>query len=121
MRRPDLGGDENIFALNSRRPQALADLGLVVVHLRRIDVAITEPQRLLGHARACASAQVPGPEPERWDARSVRLEDRHRHANAHRLFSSQPPMSSANPCRKIARRAVSRLAQLAIIGFAIVP
>src|SRR5262249_121021 len=62
MRWPDLGGDEHRVALDVGRAQALTHLALIVVHLSGVDVAIAEPQRLLGEPRAGAPAQVPGPE-----------------------------------------------------------
>ena len=64
--------------LDSGSAQALADLAFVLIHFRRIDVAIAEPQGFLDHARASASPQRPGAEPERRDARPIGLDDRNR-------------------------------------------
>lgn len=56
MRGPDLGGEEDLIALHARGTQALADLAFVLVHLRGVDVAIAEPDRLLDEPRTDASA-----------------------------------------------------------------
>ena len=77
MRRPHLGGDEHLVARDARGAQRLADLALVVVHLRRVDVAIAEPQRLLDDARAGAPAQLPGAETDQRNTRAVRVDDLH--------------------------------------------
>ena len=75
---PDLGGDEDLVALDAGGAQALADLALVLVDLRGVDVAIAEPQRLLDQPRAGASAQFPGAEPDRRDSGAIGLDEVHR-------------------------------------------
>ena len=57
---PDLGRHEYLVAPDPRGAQALADLALVLIDLRGVDVAITEPQRLLDQTRAGSPAQLPG-------------------------------------------------------------
>src|ERR1044072_5454521 len=64
MRRRDFGGDKHVDALDAGRVQALADFALIVVHLRGVDVAITESQRRFDHAGACTPAQIPGAKPK---------------------------------------------------------
>ena len=75
MRRPDLGGDEHVVALDAGCAQSFADLALVVVHLRGIDVAVAKPQRLLDDPRAGATAQIPGAEPDQRNAGAMRFDD----------------------------------------------
>ena len=77
MRGPDLGGDEHLLALDARGAQPLADFALVVVHLRGIDVAVAEPQRLLDQPCAGAPAQVPGAETDQRDARAMGFDHLH--------------------------------------------
>jgi len=74
---PDLGGDEDLVALDARCAQAVAHLALVVVHLGGVDMAIAEPQRLLDHARAGAPAHLPGPEPDRRYLGALGLDEDH--------------------------------------------
>ena len=62
---PDFCGDEHLVARHAGGAQPLADLALVLVDLRGVEVAIAEPQRLLDQPRADASAQLPGAEPDR--------------------------------------------------------
>ncbi len=78
MRGPDLGGEEDLIALDARKAQALADLAFVVVHLRGVDVAIAEPQCLLDETRAGASAQFPGAQPDRRDFCAIGFDKEHR-------------------------------------------
>src|SRR5262245_22244652 len=99
--------------------QPFADLALVVVHFRRVDMTVAEPQRLLGDARAGAPAQVPGTETDEWDTGALRADDMSfggRHRAPH-----LPSASLRKPSRNSARRAVSRLLQNAPIGEAMVP
>ena len=77
MRGPDLGGHEQFVALDSRGAQAVADLALVLIDLRGVDMAIAEPQRLLDQTRAGSSAQLPGAEPDRGDVGAVGLDELH--------------------------------------------
>ena len=86
MRRPDLGGDEHLVARHAGGAQPLAHLALVVVHLRGVDVAVAEPQRLLDHARAGASAQIPGAETDERDAGAFGFD-----GGGHRSRPSGPP------------------------------
>jgi hypothetical protein len=62
---PDFRGDKDLVALDAGSPQALTDLALVLIDLRGIDMAVTEPDRLLDQARAGPPAQLPGAEPDR--------------------------------------------------------
>jgi hypothetical protein len=77
MRGPDLGGHKHLVAADSRCAQALADLPLVLIDLRGIDMAVTEFQRLLDDARATAAAQLPGAKPDRRDLCAVSLDELH--------------------------------------------
>ena len=92
MRRPDLGDDEHLVALDAGGAQPLPDLALVVVHLGGVDVAIAEPQRLLDDARAGAPAQVPGAETDERDAGAVAL--------------LRPARSTFHPARNRLRRPI---------------
>src|SRR5215470_10910503 len=74
---PDLGGDEHLLASDAGAAHGLADLALVVVHRRGIDVAIAEAQRLLDDALAGAPAQLPGPQSESGNARTIGLDILH--------------------------------------------
>src|SRR4029078_7522828 len=89
---PDAGG-----------AQAVADLPLVLIDLRGVDVAIAEPQPLLDQRRADAdaqrplhqprpgsSAQFPGAEPDRRDLCAVGLDEIHREVSRHRIYDRQP-------------------------------
>src|SRR5215475_8203383 len=128
----------------SRTRLSLADLALVVVHFRGVDVAVAETQRLLHHARAGAPAQVPGAETDQRNAGAMGFHHlcfSGRHRTSHDFFALShfrtgkpvptfpenapgnhlPSASSRNPSKNRARRAVSRLAQNAVIGDAIVP
>ena len=64
---PDFCGDEHLVAGNAGGAQRSADLALVLVDLRGVDMAIAEPQRLLDQPRAGPPAQLPGAEPDRRD------------------------------------------------------
>jgi hypothetical protein len=75
MRRPYLRGDEHLVAGNAGRAHAFADLALVVVHLRGVDVAVAKAQRLLDQAGAAATTQVPGAETDHRDARAMGFDD----------------------------------------------
>jgi hypothetical protein len=77
MRRPDLRGDENVVAFEAGGARPLAHVALVVIHLRGVDVAVAEPQRLLDDARAGAALQFPGAQPEERNAGAMRLDYRH--------------------------------------------
>ncbi len=78
MRRPDLRRHEHVRPGDAGRANALTDFSLVVVHLRGIDMAaITETKRLLDNTRAGASAQLPRPEPNRRNARTICFNELH--------------------------------------------
>ena len=64
MRRPNFRRHEQVGAVDAGGAQAVADVALVVVYFRGIDMAIAEPQRLFDHTRAGSPAQFPGAEPE---------------------------------------------------------
>ena len=83
MRRPYLGGQENIVAPDPGRVQRLPDLALVVVHFRRVDMAISQPQRLLHHPRTDAPAQLPGTQTDERNAGAPGLNDVHRGSRCH--------------------------------------
>ena len=74
MRRPDFGGDEEFVALDAGGADAVADVALVVVHFRGVDVAIAKPQRLLDGPGAAAPAQFPGAEPDQRNFGAVGLD-----------------------------------------------
>ena len=117
MRGPDLGGEEYLVALHAGGAQALADLALVLVDLRGVDVAIAEPQRLLDDARAGASAQFPGAQPDRRDFCAVGLDEVHQRVS--RASSRHyGPRRTARRCQRQAcgrriRRAQVRVASAA--------
>src|ERR1700752_2767961 len=73
MCRPDLGRDKNILALDAGRSQPLANLALVLVHLGRIDVPISLPQRLLDDPATGSAPEVPGSKPDHRNARAICL------------------------------------------------
>jgi hypothetical protein len=60
MRGPDFGGHKDLVALDLGGAQAFADLALVFINLRGVDVAIAEPQRLLDQTRTGPPTQFPG-------------------------------------------------------------
>ena len=72
---PDFGRHEHLIAPRTRSTQALADLTFVLIDLSGVDVAITEPQRLLDQACAGSPAQFPGPQPDRGDFCAVGLNE----------------------------------------------
>src|SRR6516225_1233466 len=76
MRRPDFGRQKDIAALDAGGMQALAYFTLIIVHLRGVDVAVAEPQRLFHHANASPPAQIPGAEPNERDLGAVRSDAR---------------------------------------------
>src|SRR5947208_8690834 len=78
MRGPDLGGEEDLIALDARKAQAFADLAFVVVHLCRVDMAIAEPQCLFDEARTGASTQFPGAQPDRRNSCAIGFDKQHR-------------------------------------------
>src|SRR6185437_6644728 len=61
QRRLYLGGDHHLVAL-AGGAHALAHFPLIIVHLRGVDVAVADADRLLDQPRAIASAQRPGAE-----------------------------------------------------------
>ena len=63
MAGPDFCGDKDLVAPDTGGAQALADLALVLVDLRGVDVAIAQPQRLLDDPSAGAAAQSHVPSP----------------------------------------------------------
>src|SRR6516225_10031289 len=71
MRRPDFRRYENIAALDARRVQSFADLPLIVVHFRRVDVTIAEPQRLFDEASTSAPAQLPSAQTQERDSDAI--------------------------------------------------
>ena len=87
MRRPDLGGDEDLVTSDIGGAQSFSHLAFVVVKLGGIDVAIAELQRLLYDTRTGAPAQLPGAEPNEGNAGAVRFDNvgRYRH---HHLTSA---------------------------------
>ena len=130
VRRPYLRGDEHLVSCDAGSAHAFADLALVVVHLRGVDVAVAKAQRLFDQARAAATTQVPGAETDHRDAGAVGFDDLALlsfgfdhwgcddgvHTSAH-----LPSALSRKPRRNSARRAVSRLRQKAFMGEAMVP
>src|SRR5262249_38218559 len=71
MRGPDFRRHEDIAALDALRVQSFADLPLIGVHFRRVDVTIAEPQRLLDEASTTAPAQLPSPEAQEGNAGAI--------------------------------------------------
>ena len=63
------GGDENLVAF-AGGADTLANIALVVVHLRGVDVAVAVGDGLLDQPRAVLAAQRPGAEPDQRDLRS---------------------------------------------------
>ena len=74
MRRPDFRGHEQFVALDAGSAHAVADVALIVVHFRGVDVAVAKPQGLFDDARAGAPAQFPGAEPDQRDFGAVGLD-----------------------------------------------
>ncbi len=74
---PHLGGDEHVLAPDARGAQAFADLALVLIGLRGVDVAIAQPERLLDQSRAGSSAQLPGAQPDRGNFGAIGLDIQH--------------------------------------------
>ena len=68
---PDLGGDEDVVAPDPAGAQTLPDLALIAIHLGGVDVAVSEPPRLLDPPGAEPTAQIPGAETDHRDARAV--------------------------------------------------
>ena len=64
---PDLGGDEDVGAVDARITDALTDSVLIVVDARRVDVAVADAQGLGDHAPGIDRLQLPGAEPEQGD------------------------------------------------------
>ena len=77
---PDLGGHEHLAAFDAGGAHALADLALVLINLRGIDVTIAESQCLLDDAGTSAATQLPGAEPDRRDFCTVGLDILHARA-----------------------------------------
>src|SRR5665647_403302 len=89
-----LGGDHHLRA-QARGAHALADRGFVVVHLRGVDVAIADADRLLDQTRAIAPAQGPGAEANDRNLETLGL-DGWRHTD---------PLPRATACPRPARAA----------------
>src|SRR6266850_4583023 len=81
----DFRGDEDILALEAGRREPLAqpfpDPFLVAVALRRVEVAIAEPQRRLDGVDANLLLQGHGAEPDRRDAGAIRFNNVHSHVS----------------------------------------
>ena len=75
MARPDFRGHEHVVALDTGSAQALAYFALIFIELRRVDVPIAKPQRLLDHTRAFPAAQFPCAEAEKRDTRAFSLDN----------------------------------------------
>jgi hypothetical protein len=78
VRSPDLGRDKNIVTIDTGRAQAFADFAFVLVHLRGIDMAIAEPERLLDETRAGSAAKLPCAKSDGRNARAIGLNELHR-------------------------------------------
>ena len=89
MRRPDLGGEEDVVARHAGGAHALTDLALIVVHLRGVDMPVSEPQRLLDEPGASAATQLPGAKPDCRNARTTGLD--HLHDDLHDPFRAITP------------------------------
>ena len=106
QRRLHLGGDHHLGAL-ARGAHALAHFGLVAVHLRGVDVAIADADRLLDQPRAVAPAQRPGAEANDRDLESLGLN----HLSifiAHDLIRKPVPTFRDHALRRIPHRRVRR-------------
>jgi hypothetical protein len=75
--RPHLGRQEDVVARHARAPEPCADLRLVEVALRGVEVAVAERQRALDRLDARLTAQLPGPEAEDRDAAAVVVDALH--------------------------------------------
>jgi hypothetical protein len=60
----NLGGDEDLIARQTGGAKPFADLRLIAIHLRRVDMAIAELQRLRDGADAGRATHRPGAETE---------------------------------------------------------
>src|ERR1700754_1877686 len=105
---PDLGRNKHIVAPDPGRVQALADFAFVLIDLRGVDVAVTEPHRLLDQTGAGAPAQLPGPQPYRRNLCAVGLDGPHRRV----LTRSRAIMSARDRDANIANRVFTRRSAL---------
>jgi hypothetical protein len=72
---PDLGGDEDLAALQAGGGEGGADLGLVAVHLGGVDVAVAEAEGGLDRALARRALHRPGAEAEGGHPHAVRVRE----------------------------------------------
>src|SRR6185312_7746316 len=113
-------GGHNHLVPDPRRAYALTDFTFIIVHLRGIDVAVANADRLLSEARAITAAQGPGAKPDDRDLESPCL-DRRRKGQfsvfAGHYASPTTPRSSAffpsalvaSPLRRIPFRRMRRI------------
>ena len=77
----DLGGDENVIAVEAGVPQTLvqtlAHSGFIVVALRGVDVAVAQPQRGLDRLDADRVLKRHGAKADGWDPGAVGFDDFH--------------------------------------------
>src|SRR6188472_65875 len=78
VRSPDLGRHKNIVTIDTGRAQAFAGFALVLIHLRYVDMAVTEPERLLHETRAGPAAKLPCAQSDCWSARTIGFNELHR-------------------------------------------
>ncbi|MNJ72650.1 hypothetical protein D3C77_693360 [compost metagenome] len=65
---PDLGGDEQLFALDAAFGDGLADVGFVLVDLRGVDDPVAQFQGRLDRIDDGLAGEAEGAEAEGWNA-----------------------------------------------------
>ena len=102
---PDLGGHEDIVALDPRGAQCIADLAFVLVNLRVVNVTIAEPDGLLDHARAGTPAQFPSAQSGRGNGCAVGFDKQHRRIPDRPLCPAATPMPTQRAAGSVANAA----------------
>jgi hypothetical protein len=85
--REDLRRQPDVLAVDAALRDRLADLVLVLVRARRVDVPIADLERVAHALLGVAVVHQPGPEPERRHARPLHLD--------HRLIACAHPPDGA--------------------------
>jgi len=72
----DLGGQEQLLALDAAGPDTRADLALVAIADRRVDVTVSAGERRLDGLDARVAGQHPGAEADRGNDRAMSPDER---------------------------------------------